>query len=142
MPAEAIYELHEGDDAGWPYIYFDQFQNKKIQAPEYGGDGKKVGGEKAINPTVAFPAHMGPNDLHFYTGKMFPAKYRNGAFVAPLPYPNQTTSLVVAGTSQISDNSRFTLSQRGNCGTPEFQEPIKVVSYYGSIKTFHARGSL
>ena len=82
MPAEAIYELHEGDDAGWPYIYYDQFQNKKIQAPEYGGDGKKVGGEKAINPTVAFPAHMGPNDLLFYTGKMFPAKYRNGAFVA------------------------------------------------------------
>jgi len=62
---------------------------------------------------------------------------RNGAFVAPLPYPNQTTSLVVAGTSQISDNSRFTLSQRGNCGTPEFQEPIKVVSYYGSIKTIN-----
>ena len=62
---------------------------------------------------------------------------RNGAFVAPLPYPNQTTSLVVAGTSQISDNSRFTLSQRGHCGTPEFQEPIKVVSYYGSIKTIN-----
>jgi hypothetical protein len=62
---------------------------------------------------------------------------RNSAFVAPLPYPNQTASLVVAGTSQISDNSRFTLSQRGNCGTPEFQEPIKVVSYYGSIKTIN-----
>jgi len=58
-------------------------------------------------------------------------------FVAPLPYPNQTPSLVTAGTSQISDNSRFTLSQRGNCGTPEFQEPIKVVSYYGSIKTIN-----
>jgi hypothetical protein len=62
---------------------------------------------------------------------------RNGTFVAPLPYPNQTNSLVVAGTSQISDNSRFTLSQRGHCGTPEFQEPIKVVSYYGSIKTIN-----
>ena len=58
-------------------------------------------------------------------------------FVAPLPYPNQTPSLVVAGTSQISDNSRFTLSERGHCGTPEFQEPIKVVSYYGSIKTIN-----
>ena len=58
-------------------------------------------------------------------------------FVAPLPYPNQTNSLVVAGTSQISDNSRFTLSERGHCGTPEFQEPIKVVSYYGSIKTIN-----
>ena len=62
---------------------------------------------------------------------------RNGLFVAPLPYPNQTPSLVVAGQSQISDNSRFTLSQADNCGSPEFQEDIKVVSYYGSIKTIN-----
>lgn len=82
MPAETMYELHQGDDAGWPYIYYDQFQKKKIIAPEYGGDGKKTGGEKALNPIVAFPAHLGPNDLLFYTGKMFPAKYRNGAFIA------------------------------------------------------------
>ncbi len=82
IPAEAIYEVKEGDDGGWPYIYYDQFQKKKIVAPEYGGDGKKTGGEKALDPTVAFPAHMGPNDILFYTGKMFPAKYRNGAFVA------------------------------------------------------------
>ncbi len=82
LPAETLYELHQGDDAGWPYIYYDQFQKKKIVAPEYGGDGKKTGGEKAINPLVAFPAHLGPNDLLFYTGKMFPAKYRNGAFIA------------------------------------------------------------
>ena len=74
LPAETLYELHQGDDA--------QFQKKKIVAPEYGGDGKKTGGEKAINPTVAFPAHLGPNDLLFYTGTMFPAKYRNGAFIA------------------------------------------------------------
>ena len=82
IPAETLYELHQGDDAGWPYIYYDQFQKKKIVAPEYGGDGKKTGGEKAINPIVAFPAHLGPNDLLFYTGKMFPAKYKNGAFIA------------------------------------------------------------
>jgi glucose/arabinose dehydrogenase len=82
MPAETMYELHQGDDAGWPYIYYDQFQKKKIVAPEYGGDGKKTGGEKALNPIVAFPAHLGPNDLLFYTGKMFPTKYRNGAFIA------------------------------------------------------------
>jgi glucose/arabinose dehydrogenase len=82
LPAETLYELKEGDDAGWPYIYYDQFQKKKIVAPEYGGDGKMTGGEKAINPLITFPAHLGPNDLLFYTGKMFPAKYRNGAFVA------------------------------------------------------------
>ncbi|MCZ2471442.1 PQQ-dependent sugar dehydrogenase [Aquirufa ecclesiirivi] len=82
IPAECLYEIHEGDDGGWPIIYYDQFQNKKILAPEYGGDGKKTAGEKAINPKVAFPAHLGPNDVLFYTGNQFPAKYKNGAFVA------------------------------------------------------------
>lgn len=82
LPAETMYELHEGDDAGWPYIYYDPVQKKKILAPEYGGDGKKTGGEKTINPLAAFPAHMGPNALLFYTGTAFPEKYRNGAFIA------------------------------------------------------------
>ena len=57
--------------------------------------------------------------------------------VPALPYPNKTPNLVVAGVSQISDNSRFTLGESGNCGTPEFQQDIKVVSYYGSIKTIN-----
>lgn len=83
LPAETLYELpKENLDAGWPYIYFDQKQNKKIKAPEYGGNGKMEGGENAIDPIVAFPAHLGPNALHFYQGNMFPKKYRNGAFIA------------------------------------------------------------
>lgn len=82
LPAETFYRLNEGDDAGWPYIYYDHFQKKKMMAPEYGGDGKKTAGEKAIDPLVAFPAHLAPNDLMFYTGNSFPARYKNGAFIA------------------------------------------------------------
>ncbi|MDR6565162.1 MULTISPECIES: PQQ-dependent sugar dehydrogenase [Chitinophaga] len=82
LPAECMYALKKGDDAGWPYIYYDGQQQKKILSPEYGGDGKKTGGENAIDPVVAFPAHMAPNGLLFYTGSQFPAKYKNGAFVA------------------------------------------------------------
>ncbi len=83
LPAEAMYEFKKaGDDAGWPYIYYDQKQKKKIVAPEYGGDGKKTGGENALNPIVAFPAHLGPNDLLFYQGNQFPARYKQGAFIA------------------------------------------------------------
>jgi glucose/arabinose dehydrogenase len=33
-------------------------------------------------PIMAFPAHWAPNDLLFYTGTMFPERYRKGAFVA------------------------------------------------------------
>jgi len=82
LPAEAMYALNKGDNCGWPYIYYDPIQKKKILAPEYGGDGKKTGGEDAIDPIVTFPAHLGPNALLFYTGAMFPERYKNGAFVA------------------------------------------------------------
>lgn len=82
LPAETMYALKKGDNAGWPYIYYDPFQNKKMLAPEYGGDGKKEGGKEFIDPVVAFPAHMAPNALLFYTGNMFPARYKNGAFIA------------------------------------------------------------
>jgi len=81
-PAECMYALKKGDNAGWPYIYYDQDQHKKIVAPEYGGDGKKTGGENAIDPAAAYPGHMAPNGLLFYTGNQFPAKYKNGAFIA------------------------------------------------------------
>jgi hypothetical protein len=57
--------------------------------------------------------------------------------IPALPYPNQSPSLYTSGVSEISDNSRFTISQANNCGTPEFQQPIKVVSYYGSIKNIN-----
>ncbi|WP_295769139.1 PQQ-dependent sugar dehydrogenase [uncultured Mucilaginibacter sp.] len=81
-PAECMYALKKGDNAGWPYIYYDQDQHKKIVAPEYGGDGKKEGAKDIIDPAAAYPGHMAPNALLFYTGNMFPAKYKNGAFIA------------------------------------------------------------
>jgi len=31
---------------------------------------------------MAFPGHVAPNDLLFYTGDMFPERYKNGAFIA------------------------------------------------------------
>ncbi len=82
LPAETMYAIKPGDNCGWPYVYYDQNVKQKILAPEYGGDGKKTGDEKAIDPVVAFPGHLAPNGLLFYTGTMFPEKYRNGAFIA------------------------------------------------------------
>jgi glucose/arabinose dehydrogenase len=81
LPAECLYELHKGSNCGWPYIYYDGLQHKKILSPEFGGDGKKTAGEDAQDPIFAFPGHLAPNALLFYTGKQFPEKYRNGAFV-------------------------------------------------------------
>ena len=52
-------------------------------APEYGGDGKKVGEcAQKLGPASAYPGHWAPMALLFYTGGTFPEKYRNGAFIA------------------------------------------------------------
>lgn len=83
LPAEEFFLVTEGADFGWPYCYYDQFQQKKVLAPEYGGDGEiQERCENKTDPIMAFPGHIGPNDLLFYTGDMFPEKYRNGAFIA------------------------------------------------------------
>jgi glucose/arabinose dehydrogenase len=85
LPSECMYMIKKGDNAGWPYSYYDHLQGKKILAPEYGGDGKKEADPTFIDPVVAFPGHLAPNALLFYifyTGNQFPEKYKNGAFVA------------------------------------------------------------
>ncbi|RYY09927.1 MAG: sorbosone dehydrogenase, partial [Chitinophagaceae bacterium] len=82
LPSEAMFEVKKGSNGGWPYAYYDHMQKKHMLAPEYGGDGKKTATVKAQTPTIGFPAHLAPNGMLFYTGKAFPAKYRNGAFVA------------------------------------------------------------
>lgn len=83
LPAEEFFMVKKGSDCGWPYCYYDGFQKKKVLGPEYGGDGTKqdrcAGKEQ---PIMAFPGHWAPNALLFYTGNMFPAKYKNGAFIA------------------------------------------------------------
>lgn len=83
LPAEEFFHIKKGGDYGWPYCYYDPMQKKKVLGPEYGGDGKKqdrcAGKEQ---PIYAFPAHWAPNAVVFYTGNMFPAKYKNGAFIA------------------------------------------------------------
>lgn len=81
LPGETIYELKQGLDAGWPFAYYDQEVKQKMVSPEYGGDGK-TSTTKYADPAVAFPGHLAPNDLLFYTGNMFPKRYKNGAFVA------------------------------------------------------------
>lgn len=94
LPSEEFFKLKEGDDAGWPYYYYDQLQKKKLMTPEYGGDGKKEGkGKELAQPLIGFPGHWAPNDLYFYQGDQFPARYKNGAFIAfhgstnRAPYP-------------------------------------------------------
>ena len=92
LPAEEFMKIEYGDDYGWPYTYYDHFKNKRLLAPEYGGDGIKEGIGYS-EPIMGLPAHWAPNDLLFYTGDQFPERYKNGAFIAfhgstnRVPYP-------------------------------------------------------
>ena len=82
-PAEELLQVNHGDDFGWPYCYYAVEEHHLVLAPEYGGDGKKTGEcAQKKEPVAVFPAHWAPNGLMFYTGSMFPAKYKNGAFIA------------------------------------------------------------
>jgi len=83
LPAEEFLMVEDGDFFGWPYCYYDQIKKQKILAPEYGGNASAQGRcTDSKGNIMAFPGHLAPNDLLFYTGSMFPERYRNGAFIA------------------------------------------------------------
>lgn len=69
-------EVKPGAFYGWPYAYIgpNEEPRRKGEAPELV--------KKTIEPDVILPAHCAVMDFVFYTGKQFPARYRNGAFLA------------------------------------------------------------
>ena len=83
LPSEEFMRVTDGANFGWPYCYHDWQQGKRVQSPEYGGDGKKEGDcAKYAAPVTGFPGHWAPGSLLFYSGAQFPARFRGGAFVA------------------------------------------------------------
>lgn len=82
-PAEELVKVGIGDDFGWPYCYYSNTYKKKVLAPEYGGDGRKVGRcASAKAPVLAFPGHWAPMALAFYDAEQFGPRYKGGLFVA------------------------------------------------------------
>jgi glucose/arabinose dehydrogenase/mono/diheme cytochrome c family protein len=130
QPAEEMMLLQSGGDYGWPECYYDAVQKKLVLAPEYGGDGgKKVGvcaGKTA--PVAAFPAHWGPNGMTRYDQKQFPARYRDGVFIAfhgswnRAPYPQGGYNVVfqpLAGARASGGCEVFADGFAGAVKTPE-----------------------
>ncbi|HKX65359.1 MAG TPA: PQQ-dependent sugar dehydrogenase [Rhizomicrobium sp.] len=81
---DEMFRVTKGTDMGWPYTYWDANRKIRLTAPEYGGDGKTpVTDSKYAKPVaVFFPLRPATLDMTFYNGTKFPAKYRNGAFLA------------------------------------------------------------
>jgi glucose/arabinose dehydrogenase len=83
LPAEEFFLVKKGSDFGWPYCYYDWQQKKKVQQPEYGGDGKTVGRcADKTQPIMGFPVTGLRMICCFILAKCFRQIYRDGAFIA------------------------------------------------------------
>jgi glucose/arabinose dehydrogenase len=69
-----------GEHFGYPYIHGNNVQIAGSgAAPDLKGMNPPAAWTK---PQIEFPAHQAQLGMSFYTGKMFPAKYQGGIFVA------------------------------------------------------------
>src|SRR5436190_1017860 len=71
-----ITEVKAGAFYGWPFSYI----GKNVDPRRAGEHPELVA--RAIVPSLLIESHSAPITMAFYTGKMFPARYRNGTFVA------------------------------------------------------------
>jgi glucose/arabinose dehydrogenase len=109
--ADEMDRVTKGTNFGWPYTYFDGTRNVRLIAPEYGGNGKTSPPAGTYStPILTFHSRRAaPVDLLFYTGRMFPAPYRGGAFIA------------LHGTANTSgyDVVFVPFNARGRAGNPQ-----------------------
>lgn len=82
-PGEELSLVTKGSDFGWPYCYYSRELGRKVLAPEYGGDGKKVDRCETVQPAVAvYPGHWAPMAIAFTRGAALGIEYAEGAFIA------------------------------------------------------------
>jgi len=122
-PAEELVQVGAGDDFGWPYCYYSNQYRKKVLAPEYGGDGQKVGRCASTGaPLMAFPGHWAPMALAFYQGSAFGPEYANGLFVAfhgswnRAPLPQEGYRVVFVPFANGKPSGQYTTFATGKAG--------------------------
>ncbi len=75
MPNDTLHTVsHKGMNFGYPFCHQGDFLD-----PEF-GKGRSC--KEFDPPTLKLGAHVAPLGMRFYTGKMFPAEYRNNIFIA------------------------------------------------------------
>ncbi|WP_031500884.1 PQQ-dependent sugar dehydrogenase [Bryobacter aggregatus] len=78
-------EVKPGAFYGWPYAYIGQNEE-----PRHKGEAPEMV-KKSVEPDLVIGAHVSAMDFLFYTGKQFPAKYKNGIFLAERGSGNRAT---------------------------------------------------
>lgn len=82
VPDYYITRVKDGAFYGFPYAYLDA---KNLDPRRMNNEGGSVNPEmaaKTVTPDVLIEAHSAALGLTFYTGKVFPERYRKGAFAA------------------------------------------------------------
>jgi len=79
---EELNELIEGAKYGWAYVYANAKLNPHNLVPRPLGLTNEDWARQSKNPTLLYTPHAAPMQMAFNTGAMFPAEYRNDAFVA------------------------------------------------------------
>jgi len=77
---EELNEIVEGAKYGWPWVYADSKINPHPKPPP-AFTAEEIA-RMSKEPLLLYTAHSAPLQMAFYTGAMFPAEYRNDAFVA------------------------------------------------------------
>ena len=125
LPGEELLRVEEGGDYGWPYCYFHDSVRKLLLNPEYSPSGEPIGQcAHKKTPAAFFPAHWAPDGLVFYTGTMFPAHYKGGAFIAfhgswnraPGPQGGYNVSFVPFSGGNPTDASKYEVFADGFAG--------------------------
>jgi len=102
--------IGQGKFYGWPYAYIGTNEE-----PRHKGVKPDLVA-KSVEPDVVLPAHAAVMDFIFYTGKQFPAKYRNGAF------------LVYRGSSNRADRVGYSINFLPFKGGKPMGDPIEFLS--------------
>ncbi len=130
LPSEEMHILTSGADYGWPYSYYDHLQGKRVLSPEYGGDGlTEADPGLYVEPIATFPGHWAPNDLMFYRGDAFPARFRDGAFIVfhgswnRAPLPQAGYNIVFVPFNGALPGPDFEVFAEGFAGAEELESP-------------------
>ncbi|EPV8393814.1 PQQ-dependent sugar dehydrogenase [Klebsiella aerogenes] len=68
--------VQDGGFYGWPWSYFGQHVDRRVQPP------RPDMVAKAIKPDYALSSHVAPLGMLFYTGNMLPQTYQGGVFIS------------------------------------------------------------